>query len=102
MYKGFMTKRHTLRSVRDIALAFGSPETGKKKETAGKKRLAAFLRVSHQAACNWYTVGDIPNGYHYRLHLWAEHNGFELAPEAFGVSREGKSIEDKPRPKRVA
>jgi hypothetical protein len=97
-----MTKKHILRSVSDIVLAFGSTEAGKKREIVGKKRLAVFCHVSHQAACNWFTAGTIPNGYHYRLHLWAENNQYQLDPAAFGFSRNGKQEPEKSKARRVA
>lgn len=80
VYKRRMKKR-TIRSIPDIVEAFG-----------GKAKLAAWLGVTHQAACNWYREGCIPTAYHYQLHLWFTSHGVKLDPETFGLQTNGRLI----------
>jgi hypothetical protein len=68
-----MNKR-CLRSVADIVKAFG-----------GTKRTAEWANTHMSAVSNWLANNEIPNGWHYRMHLELTARGFEIDPRAFGI-----------------
>jgi len=82
LYKARMKIKH-LRTEADIVTAFG-----------GKKKMAEWFMVSHQAVCNWFGEDGtgIPTGYQYRLYLWATSVGHVLHPVAFGLKADGTPI----------
>lgn len=89
MYKRSMKQNRSLRSYEDIEAAHGGP-----------RKLAAWAGISWQGVCNWKR--QVPPGYHYKMHLWAQSKGLEIAPEAFGLMADGKAIPEKPKRKRAA
>ena len=83
----------TLRSITEIVNALG-----------GKRKLATLVEAkngSTSVICNWVADNYVPPGWHYRLHLFAEHKGFVIDPKAFGVPPTG-FIENRTRPRKAA
>lgn len=71
----------TLKTIPDIVKAFG-----------GKRALAKLVGAKKESTsliCNWIADNYIPPGWHYRLHLAAEHRGFVIEPKALGVEPTG-------------
>lgn len=77
LYSG-MNKR-SLRSVADIVKAFG-----------GTKKTAEWANTYMSTVSNWLANDEIPNGWHYRMHLELTARGFVVEPEAFGLQIERK------------
>ncbi len=90
------TKQKHIRTEADFLPAFRAVYGGK---GDGKRELATWIGVTHQAVCNWFmrpTDGrepiGIPSGYHAQLLLWAAHHGFVLHPAAFGLGSDGRPL----------
>jgi hypothetical protein len=67
--------------------------------TDGKREMAKCFGVSHQYVCNWFArpadggePSGVPNGYHYRVHLWCVRHGYLLHPEVFGLGHDSKPL----------
>ena len=63
-----------LTTIDDIISAMGGPS-----------ELAELLDVTQQAVSMWKVRGEIPSGWHYRLHLEALRRGCVINPAVFGV-----------------
>jgi hypothetical protein len=66
-----MTK---LETIQDVIAALGGPSD-----------LAEMLDVTQQAVSMWKVRGEIPAGWHYRLHIEALRRGYEIDPSVFGM-----------------
>lgn len=69
-----MRKHRKITSIEALVKAFG-----------GTRELADWAGVGMSAISNWVDRGQIPPGWHYRLHLAAQSRGFEIEPYVFGV-----------------
>ena len=63
------------RTIADVVDAFG-----------GTKALATWTGTGESAISNWIARGEIPPGWHYRLHMEAIGRGFEIDPSVFDTS----------------
>lgn len=61
--------KKTLRSVDDVAAAFG-----------GTAELGRWAGVGQNAACNWLKRGNLPPSYHVRLLIEARKRGWKIDP----------------------
>lgn len=64
----------TLESIQDVIDALGGPSA-----------LADMLDVTQQAVSMWKVRGEIPAGWHYRLHVEALRRGHQIDPAVFGL-----------------
>lgn len=69
-----MTHR-ILNTITEVVDAFG-----------GTKALAMWTGTGESAISNWIARGEIPPGWHYRLHMEALDRGFEIDPCVFDTS----------------
>lgn len=68
-----MNKR-CIRTVADVVKAFG-----------GTKKTADWANTYASTVSNWLANDEIPNGWHYRIHLELTARGFSVSPKAFGI-----------------
>lgn len=80
-----MNKR-CLRSVAEIVKAFG-----------GNKETAKWANTGASTISNWLANNEIPNGWHYRIHLEMTARGFEVDPKVFGVELDPRKSHSKSR-----
>lgn len=80
-----MARKHrdvptVLRSVSEIVRFLGGPA-----------KVAA--RTGHTLAQvqRWMQHGEIPNSWHYRIHLWVQAGGGSVDPVAFGFTADGRT-----------
>jgi hypothetical protein len=66
--------RKTVRTVSDVLKALG-----------GLAGAAKFCGVGQSCVANWKAAGVIPSGWHLRMYLHLEHQGYIVLPSAFGV-----------------
>lgn len=64
-----------LDTIQDVITALGGPS-----------ELAVMLDVTQQAVSMWKVRGEIPSGWHYRLHIEALRRGCHIDPSVFGVN----------------
>lgn len=69
-------RKTTLATIAEVVSAFG-----------GTKALADWAGVGESAISNWLARGEIPPGWHYRLHIEAGARGFEIDNRLFDAPR---------------
>lgn len=85
MYKrGMKKKRIVIRTFDDVLEVFGS-----------RQKLADWAHISVQGVSNW--CEEVPPGYHYKLHLWAQSRGHRLDPSYCKLMSDGTAIMNRPR-----
>lgn len=67
--------KHPVGTIQDVVEAFG-----------GTRSLANWTGMGESAISNWIARGEIPPGWHYRLHMEAISRGFEIDPCVFDTS----------------
>jgi hypothetical protein len=50
----------------------------------GDTVVARWLDISQPAVANWKVRGQIPRGWHFRLHMRLSRMGYTIAPEVLG------------------
>jgi hypothetical protein len=71
-----------LRSVPEIVKWLGGPS-----------RAAAWAGYTYPSGVSyWLATQRIPPGYHYALHLKAQHEGRHIPPEVFGFNKDGSPL----------
>jgi len=60
----------------------------------GASSLAEMLDVTQQAVSMWKVRGEIPAGWHYRLHVEALRRGYEIDPSVFGFSDQADKVKN--------
>ena len=98
VYTRRMKPTKHIRTQGDIVAAFRAVYA-QGTRTDGKRAMADWLGLSHQAVCNWFMTPShggeplgIPNGYQGRFMLWAAYHGYVLHPSAFGLRSDGKPM----------
>jgi len=102
VYSLDMKNAKRIRSQAELLEAFRAVYSVKGRNgmvTNGKREMARWLGVTHQYVCNWFAKpadggepSGVPNGYHYRVHLWCVHHGYILHPQVLGLTPDGKPL----------
>ena len=85
-----MTKPlRVLKTIPQIIRAYGEIHLAREGvRLSGKRAMAEWADIGITAICNWETDNYIPQGWHYRIHLHLQANGYVLDPSALGVKSE--------------
>lgn len=73
--------KQTLHTISDVIDAFG-----------GTRAVAMWTGLGESAISMWMARGEIPPGWHYRLHIEALARGFEIDPCVFDTSLKRRSL----------